>query len=309
MFESRGIKVLDEIAEELELEDQRRAGGVRRAPRTGAARAAPSTASTAASTASRPGAASRARRIETEAADDELAAGAPRRRASRTPRAAASTRCACTSRRSARSRCSPPSRKSRSPSASRPACTPTEKLDGRERQPTARREPARRACRPCSATVELARRQLTEANLRLVVSIAKRYVGRGHGAARPHPGGQPRPDPCGREVRLHEGLQVLDLRDVVDPPGDHPRDRRPGPHHPHPGAHGRDDEQGAAHLSGRCCRSSAASRRSRRSRRRSSSRPTRCARSSASRRSRCRSRRRSAKKTTACSATSSRTPT
>src|SRR4029077_2221289 len=27
MFESRGIKVLDEIAEELQLEDQRRAGG------------------------------------------------------------------------------------------------------------------------------------------------------------------------------------------------------------------------------------------------------------------------------------------
>jgi RNA polymerase primary sigma factor len=69
-----------------------------------------------------------------------------------------------------------------------------------------------------------------------------------HGAARPDPRGQPRPDPCRREVRLHEGLQVLDVRDVVDPPGHHPRDRRPGPHDPHPGAHGRDDEQGAAHL-------------------------------------------------------------
>ena len=67
-----------------------------------------------------------------------------------------------------------------------------------------------------------------------------------HGAARPHPGGQPRAHPRGREVRLHEGLQVLDVRDVVDPPGDHPRDRRPGAHHPHPGAHGRDDEQGDA---------------------------------------------------------------
>ena len=67
-----------------------------------------------------------------------------------------------------------------------------------------------------------------------------------HGAARPRAGGQPRPDPCRREVRLHEGLQVLDVRDVVDPPGDHARDRRPGAHDPHPGAHGRDDEQGAA---------------------------------------------------------------
>ena len=31
--------------------------------------------------------------------------------------------------------------------------------------------------------------------------------------------------------------------DVVDPPGDHPRDGRPGAHHPHPGAHGRGHQQ------------------------------------------------------------------
>ena len=66
----------------------------------------------------------------------------------------------------------------------------------------------------------------------------------GHAAPRPHPGGQPRPDAGGREVRLHEGLQVLHLRHVVDPPGHHPGHRRPGPHHPHPGAHGRVDQQG-----------------------------------------------------------------
>ena len=59
---------------------------------------------------------------------------------------------------------------------------------------------------------------------------------------RPHPGGQPGPHPGGREVRLPQGLQVLDLRHLVDPPGHHPSHRRPGPHDPRPGAHGRDDQ-------------------------------------------------------------------
>ena len=59
----------------------------------------------------------------------------------------------------------------------------------------------------------------------------------------PDPGGQPGPDPRGGEVRLHQGLQVLHVRHLVDPAGDHPGDGRPGPHHPHPGAHGRGDQQ------------------------------------------------------------------
>ena len=42
----------------------------------------------------------------------------------------------------------------------------------------------------------------------------------------------------------HQGLQVLYLRNVVDPSGHHPRHCRPGPHHPHPGAYGRDHQQG-----------------------------------------------------------------
>ena len=51
-------------------------------------------------------------------------------------------------------------------------------------------------------------------------------------AARPHPGGQPRADARRREVRLAQGLQVLDVRHVVDPPGHHPRHRQHRPHHP-----------------------------------------------------------------------------
>ena len=63
---------------------------------------------------------------------------------------------------------------------------------------------------------------------------------------RPDPGGLARPDPRGREVRLPPRLQVLDVRDLVDPPGGDPRDRRQGPHDPHPRPHGREAQQGRA---------------------------------------------------------------
>ena len=63
---------------------------------------------------------------------------------------------------------------------------------------------------------------------------------------RPDPGGEPRPDPRRGEVRPLQGLQVLDVRDVVDPPGDHSRDRRPGADDPDPRPHGRDDQQARA---------------------------------------------------------------
>ena len=59
---------------------------------------------------------------------------------------------------------------------------------------------------------------------------------------RPRPGGQRRADARRRQVRVGARLQVLDLRDVVDPPGDPARPRGPVADDPHPGPHGRDDE-------------------------------------------------------------------
>ena len=64
----------------------------------------------------------------------------------------------------------------------------------------------------------------------------------------PDPGGQYRPDEGGRQIRVPARLQVLDLCHLVDQAGDHPLDRRPGAHHPHPGAHDRDDQQDRANL-------------------------------------------------------------
>ena len=63
---------------------------------------------------------------------------------------------------------------------------------------------------------------------------------------RPDPGRQHGPDEGGREIRVPPRLQVFHLRHVVDPPGHHPLHRRPGAHHPHPGAHDRDDQQAHA---------------------------------------------------------------
>ena len=84
---------------------------------------------------------------------------------------------------------------------------------------------------------------LSAGNLRLVVSIAKRYRNRGTELPGPDPGGQHRPDAGGGQVRARPRLQVLDLRHLVDSPGDHPRHRRPQPHHPHADPHDRHHEQ------------------------------------------------------------------
>ena len=65
-------------------------------------------------------------------------------------------------------------------------------------------------------------------------------------APRPDPGGDHRPDPRGREIRLAQGLQVLDLRHVVDPPGRPARRRRQGPDDPRAGARPRPRAQDGA---------------------------------------------------------------
>ncbi len=65
---------------------------------------------------------------------------------------------------------------------------------------------------------------------------------------RSDPGRQHRLDEGRRQVRISPRLQVLDLCDLVDSPGHHALDRRPGAHHPHSGAHDRNDQQAEPHL-------------------------------------------------------------
>ena len=74
--------------------------------------------------------------------------------------------------------------------------------------------------------VEAGRRaheHLVEANLRLVVSVARKYQNRGMALLDLNPGGQPGIDPGRGEVRSPAGVQVQHLRHLVDPAGGEPR--------------------------------------------------------------------------------------
>jgi RNA polymerase primary sigma factor len=78
------------------------------------------------------------------------------------------------------------------------------------------------------AKMRRAKREMTEANLRLG-DLDREEVHQPRPAVpRPDSGRQHRPDEGGGQVRVPSWLQILDLCDLVDPPGHHAFDRRPG---------------------------------------------------------------------------------
>src|SRR6185503_13047970 len=178
MFESRGIKVLDEIAEELQLEDQRRAGA-----QQGGGEAPRRRPEHRPSAASRPGGPA-SRRPSYDEPDEELQAVRSATRPTHTEAGGSFDPVRMYLKEigkvpllTAEQEVMLAKRIEAGLFADEKLNPPTEDEDGNAIALVEISETRRASLHAVQRDGELARRQLTEANLRLVVSIAKRYVG------------------------------------------------------------------------------------------------------------------------------------
>ncbi len=177
MFESRGVKVLDEIAEELKLEDERRGVPTPTPP------AAPAPAARRAehrpSAAARPSAGSRS--VSYDEPDPDLVSVRAAQRPTHSESGGSFDPVRMYLKEIGKVPLLTAEQEVTLAKRIEAGLLAREKLSGvdADGEPVEISENQRSSVHAVKRDGELARRQLTEANLRLVVSIAKRYVGRG----------------------------------------------------------------------------------------------------------------------------------